>query len=136
MEKMDITDIHHPDHSFDVIVCSHVLEHVSDDRRAMRELCRVLRPSGWAILNVPINADRTFEDPSITDPQERQRVFGQHDHVRNYGPDDQHRLEEAGFAVSVTYPTDLLSPADIERQGLGKGGAGEIFFCRKRSLAA
>ena len=51
METMDISDIHHPNHSFDVIVCSHVLEHVSNDRLAMRELCRVLRPSGWAILN-------------------------------------------------------------------------------------
>jgi SAM-dependent methyltransferase len=131
MGTMAITAIHHPDNSFDVIVCSHMLEHVHDDRQAMRELCRVLRPTGWVILNVPINAERTFEDPSIIDPEERQRVFGQFDHVRNYGPDYQERLEEAGFAVSVTYPADLLSPPEIERQGLGKGGAGEIFFCRK-----
>lgn len=56
--------------------------------------------------------------------------------MRNYGPDYQQRLEEAGFAVSVAYPNDLLSPADIKRQGLGRGGAGEIFFCRKRPTAA
>lgn len=133
METMDITDIKHTDNSFDVIVCSHVLEHVLDDTQAMRELCRVLKPSGWAILNVPINAERTFEDPSITDPQERQRIFGQHDHVRNYGPDYQERLKEAGFTVSVTAPADLLNTSEIERQGLGKGGAGEIYFCRKRT---
>ena len=70
-ERMDITDIQHPDHSFDVIYCSHVLEHVPDDRAAMREFHRTLDPGGWAVLNVPINADRTFEDPSVTDPQER-----------------------------------------------------------------
>jgi hypothetical protein len=133
MERMDITDIHHPDNSFDVIYCSHVLEHVSDDRKAMREFCRVLRPSGWAMLNVPINAAHTFEDPSITDPAERERVFGQYDHVRNYGPDYKQRLEEAGFRVSLTTPADLLSPSEIERQGLGGPGAGEIYFCRKLS---
>ena len=82
---------------------------------------------------MPITADHTFEDPSITDPVERQRVFGQHDHVRNYGPDYKQRLEDAGFSVSVTYPENLLPPAEIERQGLGGVGAGEIFYCRKRS---
>jgi SAM-dependent methyltransferase len=133
METMDITEIKHPDNSFDVIYCSHVLEHVVDDRRAMRELCRVLRPTGWAILNVPITSDYTFEDPSITDPAERQRLFGQHDHVRNYGPDYKQCLEDAGSSVSVIHPQDLLSPAEIERQGLGWGGAGEIFYCRKQT---
>jgi ubiquinone/menaquinone biosynthesis C-methylase UbiE len=133
MERMDITDIHHPDNSFDVIYCSHVLEHVSDDRKAMGEFCRVLRPSGWAMLNVPINAAQTFEDPSITDPAERERVFGQYDHVRNYGPDYKQRLEEAGFSVLMSSPADLLSPSEMERQGLGGPGAGEIYFCRKLS---
>jgi SAM-dependent methyltransferase len=132
-EKMDITDIRHPDNSFDVIVCSHVLEHVEDDRKAMRELCRVLKTTGWAILNVPITATLTFEDPSITDPEERQRVYGQFDHVRNYGPDYQQRLKDAGFAVVVIRPEDLLSSGDIERQGLGGSGAGEIFYCTKSS---
>ena len=83
MEQMDITDIHYSDSSFDVIICNHVLEHVSDDARALREMFRVLRPGGWALLQVPIDFDRehTFEDAGITDPRERERAFGQFDHV-------------------------------------------------------
>jgi SAM-dependent methyltransferase len=69
--QMDITAIDFPADSFDVIYCSHVLEHVPDDALAMRELCRVLRPTGWAILQVPILLARTDEDPSVTDPEER-----------------------------------------------------------------
>src|SRR5205814_9838929 len=80
--QMDITDIHYPDRSFDVIYCSHVLEHVPDDRKAMREFCRVLRDDGWAVLLVPITARSTFEDPTVTTPEERLRLFGQVDHVR------------------------------------------------------
>lgn len=85
MVKMDITDIQYPENYFDIIFCSHVLEHVLDDKKAMREFLRVLKPTGWAVLQVPIMAMKTIEDPSITDPDERLRVFGQHDHVRRYG---------------------------------------------------
>jgi len=132
MEKMDITDIQHPNGNFDIIYCSHVLEHVPDDRKAMSEFYRVLRPSGWAVLNVPITADTTYEDPSITDPDERERLFGQHDHVRRYGPDYKDRLEDAGFHVSVYSAEEFLSPSDIERQGMANGAAGEIYYCRKQ----
>jgi SAM-dependent methyltransferase len=69
MVKMDITDIPYPDESFEVIYCSHVLEHVPDDQKAMKEFYRVLKPGGWAILLVPITADKTFEDPAIVDPE-------------------------------------------------------------------
>jgi len=130
MVKMDITDIRYPDESFDVIYCSHVLEHVQDDRRAMRELHRVLRRTGWAILLVPIKAEKTFEDPTITDPKERIAVFGQADHVRNYGPDYVDRLRDAGFAVSVTTAADLLDRNTATLMGLSAGG-GEIFYCTK-----
>jgi SAM-dependent methyltransferase len=77
MTRMDITDIQFPNGSFDVILCSHVLEHVGDDRRAMRELHRILRPGGWAILQVPVDSsqEHTFEDPRVTDPRERERLF-------------------------------------------------------------
>jgi ubiquinone/menaquinone biosynthesis C-methylase UbiE len=87
MVKMDITDIKYPDQSFDVIYCSHVLEHVQDDRRAMREFHRVLKRAGWAILLVPVTAEVTFEDPAIIEPRERLEAFGQEDHVRRYGSD-------------------------------------------------
>jgi len=108
MEKMDITSIEYPDQSFDVIYCSHVLEHVQDDKRAMREFFRVLKNNGWAILLAPITAEKTFEDPSIVDPLERLKAFGQEDHVRRYGPDYVDRLREAGFSVEVTKVNDLV----------------------------
>jgi len=103
MVKMDISAIQFPDEHFDGIVCNHVLEHILDDSRAMAELHRVLRPQGWAILQVPISLtlDHTYEDFSITTPVEREAAFGQHDHVRIYARDYQERLEHVGFKVNV-----------------------------------
>ncbi len=131
MEKLDITDIHHPDDSFDVIYCSHVLEHVPDDRLAIREFYRVLKPGGWAMLNVPVTADKTFEDPTIEDPAERERLFGQYDHVRRYGPDYEDRLKEGGFQVQRSSPSDIVPQKDIARFGLSNDLAGDIYFCTK-----
>lgn len=133
MEKMDITDIQHPDNTFDVIYCSHVLEHVDDDRMAMREFFRVLRPEGWAVLNVPITADETFGDPSVTDPKERERLFGQDDHVRRYGPDYKDRLEEAGFKVSIFTPADCVDkPKEVRTQGMTNPMTGDVYYCEKK----
>ena len=102
MVKMDITEINFPDKTFDIIICNHVLEHIVDDRKAMRELFRVLKPGGWGILQVPmsLSIERTYEDYSITDPAEREQAFGQSDHVRIYAADYQDRLEESGFQSS------------------------------------
>ena len=88
-------------HAFDTIICSHVLEHVPADAKAMSELFRVLRPGGVAIIQVPYADDcaETDEDPSVTDPLERERRFGQFDHVRIYGRDFADRLRRAGFVV-------------------------------------
>ena len=130
MVQMDITDIKYPGESFDVIYCSHVLEHVTDDRRAMSEFHRVLRRSGWAILLVPIYDGLTFEDPSIVDPQERLKAFGQDDHVRRYGSDYVDRLRDAGFKVRVTRIDDLVGKADAIRMGLTPD-SGEIYLCTK-----
>lgn len=131
MERMDITAIPKPDESYDAVYCSHVLEHVPDDRLAMRELHRVLKPGGWAVLNVPVTVEATFEDPSITDPEERHRAYGQHDHVRAYGPDYADRLREAGFAVEVYAARDHL-PADlVDRYGLANELTGDVYFCTK-----
>jgi len=130
MEKMDVTHIRHPDESFDVIYCSHVLEHVTDDRRAMREFHRVLRKGGWAIVQVPITADRTIEAPTVTEPAERRRLYGQEDHVRRCGPDYVQRLRESGFDVVVTELSDLIQGHDAVRMGLD-GAAGPIYHCRR-----
>lgn len=130
MVKMDVNDIEYPDRSFDIIYCSHVLEHVPDDRKAMREFLRVLRDDGWAILLVPITVERTFEDPSIVDPVERLKAFGQEDHVRRCGPDYVDRLREAGFRVEVNGVHDLVTEDEAERMGL-KPDHGTIYYCTK-----
>lgn len=97
----DIQDIPLADGSFDVIFCNHILEHVGDDRLAMREMFRVMRHGGWGVMLSPVDLSRTvtFEDDSITDPRERTAIFGQYDHRRVYGTDYADRLREAGFEV-------------------------------------
>ncbi len=116
--RMDVTRLGFADRTFDVVWCSHVLEHVEEDRRAMREFRRVLKDDGWAMLPVPITAARTVEDPSVRDPAERLRRFGQEDHVRRYGPDYSDRLKEEGFHVGIVTVGDLASPEEAIRMGL------------------
>jgi SAM-dependent methyltransferase len=131
MVKMDITNIQYPAEYFDVIYCSHVLEHVPDDRKAMREFYRVLKQNGWAILLVPITADRTVENPAIVDPTERLRIYGQEDHVRRYGPDFVERLRGVGFLVKTNRVADYFDSEDIVRMGL-TSASGDIYYCTKR----
>jgi len=133
MVKVDITDIPYDDASFDVVYCSHVLEHVADDRRALRELYRILRPGGWMVVLVPITAARTFEDPSVRDPAERRRLFGQPDHVRVYGPDFAQRAAEPGFNVREVTAAALLGDAEAIRRGVRHE---QLFFCRKPQTTA
>ncbi len=130
---MDITRIPLHDHSVDAIICSHVLEHVIDDRRAMREMYRVLSTCGWAVIVVPMrsNQQKTFEDPAVVLPEERTRLFGQADHCRRYGSDIQNRLEEAGFAVKPEDYTRELSEQEIKRFGLKPLHGGLIYRCTK-----
>jgi SAM-dependent methyltransferase len=129
MVKMDITDIQYPDNTFDIIYCSHVLEHVTDDRRAMREFYRVLKPGGWAILQVPVVGNTTLEDSSVISPEERQRLFGQHDHVRQYGLDYKERLIGAGFCVTVDDFVRELNDRDVHRFGLRRNE--DVYLCWK-----
>lgn len=102
-DKVDVTDmVCYPDETFDVVICSHVLEHVPDDRKAMREIRRVLTPTGGAVLLVPISrvVESVDEDPTCAVEEERWRRFGQGDHIRIYGRSGfWSRLEEAGFRV-------------------------------------
>lgn len=128
--KMDITNIDFAGESFDAIYCSHVLEHVQDDRKALGEFYRVLKNNGWAVFMVPITEEKTYEDPRITDPQERKKAFGQEDHVRCYGKDFKDRLSEAGFKVTVATAEDLCSEEEIVQMGLLKHE--EIYYCTKK----
>jgi SAM-dependent methyltransferase len=99
---LDVQAIPFPDASFDIVFCNHVLEHVADDRLAMREMHRVMRPGGWGVMLSPVDETRaaTFEDDTVTDRAERTRLFGQYDHRRVYGRDYADRLREAGWEVS------------------------------------
>jgi SAM-dependent methyltransferase len=99
--RSDITSLPFSHEQFDAILCMHVLEHVDDDRAGIRELFRVLKRDGFAIVQVPIDLTRaqTYEDPSVRLPSDREREFGQEDHVRVYGQDYVDRLKEGGFAV-------------------------------------
>jgi len=129
MVRMDVTDIQYPDDTFDVIYCSHVLEHVPDDRKAMSEFARVLKPGGWAVIQVPIKSDTTYEAPDVTDPSERERLFGQSDHVRVYGKDYVERLNSAGFDVDVVSYYNSLSDETLLRTGL-RHERDDIYICR------
>lgn len=131
MVRMDITDIPYTDNYFDAILCSYVLEHIEDDRKAMEEILRVLKPDGWAILQVPLDRNRkqTFEDPNVVSPQERERLFLQHDHVRLYGLDYKDRLEEAGFKVKVDSYLKQLEKDTVCQYGLNREN---IYFCTKQ----
>jgi len=117
------------DASFDAIYCSHVLEHVPDDRQAMRELHRVLKPGGWAILQVPIIRETTYEDPTITSEVARLAAYGQHDHVRAYGRDYANRLAEAGFTVNID--AYVRSLPESERRRCGFMQSEDIYICRR-----
>jgi len=129
MLRMDVTNIPYPEESFDIIYCSHVLEHVQDDRIAMREFFRVLKKDGWAVLLVPVTADKTFEDPMILTPSERLIFFGQEDHVRRYGPDYVDRLREAGFQVAIIHVSEICNQEQALHMGLS--ATGNIYYCTK-----
>jgi SAM-dependent methyltransferase len=130
--RVDVTVLDFPDGSFDAILCNHVLEHVPDDRRAMRELRRVLAAGGWAILLVPlVERACTDEDPELADRAERIRRFGQHDHVRQYGRDYVDRLQEAGFVVSEERLEHELDDAAAQRYRLRNPVRMEpLYVCR------
>ncbi len=129
--QMDITDIKFKDNSFDVILCNDVLEHVADDYKAMSELYRVLKPTGWAIIQAPVDKTRktTYEDTGIISPKEREKHFGRHDHVRLYGLDYKERLCAAGFQVKVDSYINKLNADTIKRYNLTTDR--DIYYCVK-----
>jgi SAM-dependent methyltransferase len=129
MEKIDLTQVPHPDNTFDVVLCSHVIQHIPDDQKAIRELLRVLKPGGWAILHEGILGDRTVEDPAAITPEDRRRVYGDPTSCRRYGADFKDRLESCGFRVRVDDFGQTISPKD--RQKLALDGERFIHLCSK-----
>ncbi len=129
--KMDVRNIPFSDNEFDVAMCNHVFEHVVEDHQAMSEFYRVLKPGGWAIFQVPLDTTRetTFEDASITSPQEREKHFWQHDHVRLYGRDYGKRLTQAGFIVTENDFIKEVGPELSKRYALPLGEI--LYICRK-----
>ncbi|MBT4915598.1 MAG: class I SAM-dependent methyltransferase [Formosa sp.] len=126
----DIINLPFNDNSFDVIFCNHVLEHVQDDTRAMKELFRVMKKGGMGIFQVPqdLNRDVTFEDNSITNPKERAKIFGQYDHVRVYGKDYFDKLRSIGFEVKEVNYSQKLSTEISSKYRLMEGELLPVVF--------
>ena len=128
--KMDVHSIPFPNNSFDVIFCNHVLEHVEDDLLACAEFNRVLKPNGWGILQSPVYPlEKTIEDKTITDPAERERVFGQRDHVRRFGKDYAERLRKSGLKIEENQFVKQIGADLIKKYALPKDEV--IFVCSK-----
>jgi hypothetical protein len=118
----DVHDIPFEDSSFDILMANHLMEHVDNDRKVLKEFFRVMKPGGWGILQVPIdwNNSETEEDRSITDPLERERLYWQSDHLRLYGFEDYpKRLSEAGFEVEAADMLNLIGEERYTRYCLG-----------------
>ena len=130
----DVQEIPLEDESIDIVICNHILEHVEDDRKALRELHRILRPGGWGVVLVPQDYEResTFEDDSITSPEERAKIFGQYDHRRIYGRDYAQRVAECGFEVEEIEYEMQLSEEEVKQYSTGK----ERLYIIKRTVRA
>ncbi len=109
IQLFDIINIPYPEGSFHLVICNHVLEHIDEDEKAMKEILRVLKPNGKAVLQVPWSPciEKTYENKAIIAPEEREKAFGQFDHVRLYGRDYPKKLEKAGFFVHKIMPKEL-----------------------------
>lgn len=131
--KADITSLPFDNNWFDIIFCNHVLEHIPDDTQAMNELYRVMKPGGWGIFQIPLDKNRsvTFQDDSITDPEERTKIFGQYDHVRVYGWDYFDKLKKTGFQVKKINLSNELSNKEIDRYRLEKDEVLPVVYKRK-----
>jgi hypothetical protein len=129
--QVDLQAMPFPDDSFDTLICHNVLEHVPDDHKALTEIARVLKPSGRALLSVPMFDawEHTYEDPSITSEQGRDLHFNKDDHLRLYGRDFRDRMTRAGLDFTAYVATE----PEVSRYGLERGET--IFIATKRGAS-
>jgi SAM-dependent methyltransferase len=130
MHQADLTHLPYEDGSFSLVWCSHVLEHIEADHLAMGEIYRVLSPGGAAVIMVPVYGDRTYEDASITTPEERLIHFKQRDHVRLYGRDIVDRLSGTGFQVEI-HTVAQVRQSLVEEMRLDYPSTREVYWCLK-----
>ena len=132
---LDARRFPYEDGSLDLVLCSHVLEHIQEDVHVARELARVLAPGGEALVQIPVDVGltATYEDPAIVTPEGRLAAFGQPDHVRVYGADVVDRLRAGRLTVTRIVSADLLTPeqrfrylVDSER---GSRPGSDIYRC-------
>lgn len=130
MIKEDMQNLSYGDRSFDVVICLHVLEHIEDDRKALKEIYRVLKNKGFALIDVPIDnsLEHTYEDPLINTPEARSKAYWQWDHLRLYGRDFSDRLQEAGFKVTKLELKHYIDEDDFRYYGLKRS---PIYYCLK-----
>lgn len=134
MRQMDLTHLDLADYSKTLVWCSHVLEHVANDRKALSEIYRVLEPGGMLVLQVPIGGELTYEDTSAISDRDRLAKFLQEDHVRLYGLDLKQRIEQAGFECELL-TSAILPPKERKRFGVDAKFYREIFFCRRPKMS-
>ncbi|QDH81386.1 class I SAM-dependent methyltransferase [Echinicola soli] len=131
--KMDVHKIPFEDQHFDVVFCNHVMEHVDDDLLACKEINRVLKKDGWGIIQSPVyDIPKTLEDESITSPAEREKMFGQRDHVRKYGNDYSRRLSQSGLQVHEDRFVQTLPKETLKAHALPRNEI--IFYCTKGAV--
>ena len=128
--RANITDLPFEENTFDIIFCNHVLEHIQDDTKAMKELYRVMKKGGMGVFQIPqdLNRETTFEDNSITDKKERAKIFGQYDHVRIYGLDYFTKLRSIGFKVDEVNYSQKISSELSRRYRLMEGELLPVVF--------
>lgn len=130
MRQMDITNMDLPDCSKTLVWCSHVLEHVRNDRRALSEVFRILAPGGLLVLQVPIRGDTTYEDSNSATDADRLEKFLQEDHVRLYGLDLKQRVEASGFSCDIL-STASLPPSDQALYSVQNALYRDVFICHR-----
>ena len=128
---IDITNASFPSNTFDVIICNHVLEHITDDTAAMSEIHRILKPRGNAFITVPVTVGETRGHGQTKTPTTRLQLFGHKNHVRRYGYDFKDKLEAAGLTVRIYKTNDLLTDKEAIRYGLSNAKTGDIYYCTK-----